>query len=71
MYKREFQTIINKPYIEIPDYEKLKGHKVKIIVLDSDSEKELDELFAKSNNKIKVTNKLATNIDEMIENGIF
>ena len=34
-------------------------------------EKELDELFSHSNNRIKVTMDLATNIDEMVDNGLF
>jgi len=31
---------------------------------------ELDELFANSNNKVQVTMELATNTDEMINDGI-
>ena len=34
MYATEFQTIINEPYIHIPDYEIFKGHEVRITMLD-------------------------------------
>ena len=34
MYDTEFTTIIDKPYIEIPEYEKFKNHKVKIMLID-------------------------------------
>jgi len=34
MYATEFQTIINNPYIKIPEYEKFKGQEVRIIVLN-------------------------------------
>jgi len=34
MYATEFQTVINEPYIHIPNYEVFKGHKVRIIVLN-------------------------------------
>jgi len=34
MYATEFTTIIDKPYIEIPEYEKFKNHKVKIMLID-------------------------------------
>ena len=34
MYATEFQTIIDDPYIKIPEYESFKGHKVRIIVLN-------------------------------------
>ena len=34
MYATEFQTIIDRPYIEIPEYEQFKGHKVRITLLN-------------------------------------
>ena len=37
MIKTEFQTIINEPYIHIPNYETLKGHKVKVVLIDIDN----------------------------------
>lgn len=37
MYATEFQTVINEPFIKIPDYEFFKGHKVRITLLDIDN----------------------------------
>ena len=37
MYATEFQTVINEPYIYIPNYEAFKGHEVRIVVLNIDS----------------------------------
>lgn len=37
MYATEFQTVINDPYIHIPNYEKFKGHEVRIVVLNIDT----------------------------------
>jgi len=34
MYATEFTTILDKPYIEIPEFEKFKNHKVKIMLID-------------------------------------
>jgi hypothetical protein len=34
MYATEFQTIINEPYIKIPNFERFKGHKVRVVLLD-------------------------------------
>lgn len=36
MYATEFQTIINDPYVKIPEYESFKGKEVRIIVLNMD-----------------------------------
>lgn len=33
MYATELQTVINNPYIKIPEYEKLQGQKVRVIFL--------------------------------------
>ncbi len=38
MYATEFQTIINNPYIKIPEYEKFQGQEVRIIVLNINKE---------------------------------
>lgn len=38
MYATEFQTVINEPYVHIPNYEAFKGHEVRIVVLNIDSE---------------------------------
>ncbi len=40
MYAIEFQTIVDKPYIEIPEFEKFKGKKVKIILLKEENKEE-------------------------------
>ena len=34
MYATEFQTVINEPYIHIPNYEAFKGHEVRVVLLD-------------------------------------
>jgi hypothetical protein len=34
MQRVEFNTIIDKPYIEIPNYAELKGHRVGVVLLD-------------------------------------
>lgn len=38
MYATEFKTVVNEPYIHIPDYEALKGHEVRVVLLDLDNE---------------------------------
>ena len=40
MYAEEFQIVIDKPYIKIPEYERFKGHKVRIVLLDIQEERE-------------------------------
>ncbi len=30
----EFQTVINEPYIKVPNYKKFQGHKVRVVLLD-------------------------------------
>ena len=42
MYATEFQTVINEPYIHIPNYEKFKGHEVRIVVLNIDTKTKYD-----------------------------
>ena len=34
MYAAEFKTIINEPYIKIPEYEKFKGKEVRVVLLN-------------------------------------
>ncbi len=34
MYATEFQTVINEPYIHIPNYEVFKGHEVRVTLMD-------------------------------------
>lgn len=46
MYATEFQTIINEPYIHIPNYEEFKGHEVRIVVLNIDKEVKNTESIA-------------------------
>ena len=36
MYATEFQTIIDKPYIDVPQYDELKGKSVKVLFLVED-----------------------------------
>jgi hypothetical protein len=62
MYATEFQTVINEPYIHIPNYERFKGHKVRIVVLNIDNEynnivpnKKEDFIEYLINNPIKVS----------------
>jgi len=39
MYAVEFETVANEPYIKIPEFERFKGHKLKVILLDTQDEK--------------------------------
>ncbi len=36
MYATEFQTVINEPYIQIPNYEAFKGCEVRVVLLNID-----------------------------------
>jgi len=36
MYAVEFETIVNEPYVKIPEFERFKGHKLKVILLDTE-----------------------------------
>ena len=52
MYATEFQTVINEPYIYIPQFEQFKGHKVRVILLDEEiqtnqSKDDIDSFFDK------------------------
>ncbi len=33
MYAEEFKTVVNEPYLKIPNYEKFRGQEVKVILL--------------------------------------
>jgi hypothetical protein len=46
MYATEFQTVINEPYIQVPNYEAFKGHEVRVVLLNID-EKSNNEVFDK------------------------
>jgi hypothetical protein len=48
MYATEFQTVINEPYIYIPNYEAFKGHEVRIVVMNIDNE----NICERKNNKV-------------------
>ena len=50
MYATEFETVINEPYIHIPEYEHFKGHKVKIILLDIENNKDIQKINNKTDN---------------------
>jgi len=81
MYAVEFQAPIENGIVHIPkQYRELHNTTKATFVVMYDSDKidteknnvkdELDELFANSNNKVQVTMELATNTDEMINDGI-
>ncbi len=36
----EFQTVINAPYIKIPNYKRIQGHKVRVVLFDLLNDKE-------------------------------
>ena len=81
MYAVEFQAPIENGIVHIPkEYTQLQQNpKATFIVMYNDDKvtttqnsvcDELDELFANSNNKVQVTMKLATDIDDMVSDGI-
>ena len=82
MYAVEFQAPIENGIVHIPrQYQEIQNTtKATFVVMYNDSinntvkqnsiENELDELFANSNNKVQVTMDLATNTDEMVNDGI-
>ncbi len=81
MYAVEFQAPIENGIVHIPKkYQDIQDHKNATFVVMYNSNKtttkqnsindELDELFANSNNKVKATMDLATNSDEMTNDGI-
>ena len=82
MYAVEFQASIENGIVHIPQqYQEIHNttkatfvvmynSSVNNIVKQNSVEDELDELFANSNNKVQVTMDLATNTDEMINDGI-
>jgi len=43
MYVTEFKTIIDEPYIKIPEYEKFKGKEVRVVLLDLQNSKKKDK----------------------------
>ncbi len=48
MYATEFKTIVNEPFIAIPEYEKFKGKEVRIVVLNLEnqsSEEKQEDFF--------------------------
>jgi hypothetical protein len=81
MYAVEFQAPIENGIVHIPtQYQEIQNNTKATFVVMYNSDKittkqnsindELDELFANSNNKVQVTMELATNTDEMINDGI-
>jgi len=81
MYAVEFQAPIKNCIVHIPkQYQEIQDNKKATFVVMYNSDKvttkqnsindELDELFANSNNQVKVTMELATNTTEMINDGI-
>jgi len=43
MYATEFQTVINEPYIKVPNYETFRGHEVRVVFLDLNIDKNIEE----------------------------
>ncbi len=82
MYAVEFQAPIENGIVHIPkQYKEIQDNKKATFVVMYENtanavkeinsvNDELDELFNNSNNKVKVTMKLATDMDDMINNGI-
>jgi len=74
MYAVEFQAPIKNGIVHIPkQYQEIQDTKKATFVVmyhQNNINDELDELFANSNNKVQVTMELATNTDEMINDGI-
>jgi hypothetical protein len=48
MQTMQFLTTITKPYIEIPDFDKLKGKQIKVVLLNSDNDKNTTDDFISS-----------------------
>ena len=63
MYATEFKTIINEPYIKIPDFELFKGHEVRVTLLNIDTKNETDELLQEFKKVSKNTSKIDSKID--------
>ena len=57
MYATEFKTFIDKPFIEIPEYENFKGQEVRVVLLSLDNQK-----IEKSNNKLDFFDKYQLDI---------
>nr|MBL0721955.1 hypothetical protein [Sulfurovaceae bacterium] len=81
MYAVKFQAPIENGVVHIPkEYQEIQNntqatfvvmyHQDKIIQNAKSIHNELDELFSNSNNKVMATMELATNIDEMVLDGI-
>lgn len=43
MYATEFQTVVNEPYIKIPNFERFKGHKIRVVLLDLIEKKNIND----------------------------
>lgn len=56
MYATEFQTVINEPYIHIPNYQAFKGHEVRVVLLNLDNEIKIGEPINDSNFIIDIIN---------------
>jgi len=83
MFAVEFQATIENGIVHIPEQFldlQQKNNATFIVMynddssvsnLDNNSVEKLEELFSKSNNKISVNMKIATEISGMIDDGIF
>ncbi len=56
MYATEFQTVINEPYIHIPNYETFKGHEVRVVLLNLDNEIKIKEPLNEGNFIVDIIN---------------
>ena len=81
MYAVEFEAPVENGIVHIPkQYQELQQNpKVRFVAMyesvnntiqQSSIADELDELFANSSNKVQVTMELATNTDEMTNDGL-
>jgi len=56
MYATEFKTVINEPYIKIPDFEKFQGQEVRVVLLNLN-----DNIIDKQEEKIDFIEHLINN----------
>ena len=75
MYAVEFQAPIENGIVHIPkQYQEIMYESVNNTIKKDIAQSQLEEfhrLRDKSNNKIQATMELVTNIDEMVDDGIF
>ena len=76
MYATEFKTVINEPYIKIPDFEKFQGQEVRVVLLNlnnniidnrKDIDIDIDFIEHLINNPIPLPNNFKFNREEANE----